>query len=348
MEDIERQIWLVDHILLMPKYESWIRREVQVKRAVGTTQIGGSALDEAAVRGLLREGAMRKPGNDEQTNINALQAYSFVDFLSDQADIPIEDLVIRQLNRFFLNGAIETVTPGVYRKGQITVRNYMPPGHGEVPGLMGSLIQWMVQAMDDVHPVVKAGIAHIQLLSILPFWEANGRTARAITTLILQRSPFGFRKLLSLEGYLSQERERYLGAVERTLGTQYRPEYDATPWLEFFALAWHQHVQEFAAGLIEWHRKMQDVYSSAAEKGWTARQADGLVMAFQAGKITRPDYVEITRVSPVTASRDLAEMVEAGMLLPVGQTRARFYYPVFEGPEPREGPPAKQLPLPTE
>ena len=345
LDDIERQIWLVDHMLLMPKHDAWIRREVQVKRAVGTTQIGGSELDEAAVRSLLRQGAVRNLAADEQANNNALQAYSFVDFLSDQPDLPIDELVVRQLNRFFLSGATDTVTPGVYRQGTHAARNYSPPDHGDVPGLMRSLATWLGQDTADVHPVVKAGIAHIQLLAIQPFWQGNGRTARAIATLVLQRSPFGFRKLLSLEGRFSQDREEYFSAIERTLGTEYRPEFDATPWLEFFALSWRQHVQEFTVGLMNWQRMIQEVYSSAADRGWTARQADGLVLAFQAGKISRPDYIDITGVSPVTASRDLAEMVEAGMLVPNGKTRARVYYPVSEESGPMGDPAAEQLPL---
>ena len=94
-EDIERQIWLVDHLLLKPRHEAWIRREVQVRRAVGTTQIEGSMLDETAVRGLIREGAVRNPTQDETANLNAVQAYSFIDFLSDQEDLPIDELVVR-------------------------------------------------------------------------------------------------------------------------------------------------------------------------------------------------------------------------------------------------------------
>ena len=235
--------------------------------------------------------------------------------------------------------------PGVYRQGQETPSRYSPPDPGAVPGLMRSLAQWLSQETEGLHPVVKAGIAHIRILAVQPFWEGNGRTARAISTLILQRSPFGFRKLLSLEGYLAQERNEYFSAIDRTLGTQYRPEYDATPWLEFFVIAWNHHVQEFTAGLMNWHRNIQEVYSSASEKGWTARQADGLVMAFQAGKITRADYIEITGVSPVTASRDLAEMVEAGMLVPRGKTRARVYYPISGESVPMDGPGPEQLPL---
>ena len=345
MEHIERQIWPVDHMLLMPKHEAWIRREVQVQRAVGTTQIEGATLDDSAVRSLAREGGGRNPTEDEQANINALQAYSFIDFLSDQPDIPIDELVIRQLNRFFMNGAPETLTPGVYRKGQNQISNYTPPNQGDVPGLMRSLALWLRREDDEVHPIAKAGMAHIQMAAIHPFWDGNGRTARAIATLILQRSPFGFRKLLSLEGYLSRERDKYFSAIERTLSAQYRPEYDATPWLEFFTLALHHHVHEFVAGLTDWHRKMQEVYIDMTEKGWTARQADGLVFAFQAGKITRPDYIDITGVSPVTASRDLAEMVKSGMLVPEGKTRARVYYPVSEESVPLGDPAAEQLPL---
>ena len=345
IEDIERQIWLVDHMLLMPKHEAWIRREVQVQRAVGTTVIEGATLDDSAVRSLIREGGGRSPTEDEKANTNALQAYSFIDFLSDQPEIPIDELVIRQLNRFFMTGAPETFTAGVYRKGQQRIRNFMPPNQGDVPGLMRSLTLWLQQEDDETHPIAKAGMAHIQLAAIHPFWGCNGRTARAIATLILQRSSFSFRKLLSLEGYLSQNRDQYFSAIERTLGTQYSHGYDATPWLEFFTLALGQHVHQFVAGLTDWHLKMQDVYSDAAEKGWSARQADGLVFTFQAGKITRADYIEITGVSPITASRDLAEMVGAGILEPVGKTRARVYYPVSEESVPVGGPAAEQLPL---
>ena len=344
-EDLERQIWPVNNLLLMPKHEGWMRREVQVQRAVGTTQIEGASLDDAAVRRLIREGGGRNPTADEQANINSLQAYDFIDFLSDQQDISIDELVIRQLNRFFMTGAAETLTPGVYRKGPGTVWNYTPPDQEDVPGLMRALALWLRQDAEDLHPVARAAMAHIQMIAIHPFWDGNGRTARGLATLMLQRSPFHFRKLLSLEGYLSDKGQKYFSAVERTLGTQFASDYDATPWLEFFTLALHEHVLEFVAGLTDWHRKMQEVYSNAAEQGWTPRQADGLVFAFQAGKITRPDYIQITGVSPVTASRDLASLVKAGILVPVVNTRARVYFPLGEGAEAENAAMGTQLPL---
>ena len=199
LESIDRNRWLIDNMLLMPKHEVWLRREVRVSRAAGTTRIEGAELDEAAVSRLARQGLPGPANDDERDNINALQAYDFSDFLSDQSDIPVDELVIRQLNRYFIATASEVLTPGVYRKGPNTVGDFQPPDQGDVPALMRSFALWLRNDQDDLHPVIKAGLAHLHLVAIHPFWDGNGRTARGLQTLLLQRSSFGFRKLLSLQ-----------------------------------------------------------------------------------------------------------------------------------------------------
>jgi Fic family protein len=345
LEDLERQRWLIDHMLLMPKHEAWIRREVQVKRAAGTTQIEGKTLDEAQVGQLASRSPAGKPTEDERANLNALRAYEFIDFLSDHADIPIDELVIRELNRYFLNGESEALTPGVYRRGQNMVGRFRPPDQGDVPGLMRSFTSWLRESEDEIHPVIKAGVAHIHLIAIHPFWDGNGRTARGLATLIMQRSPFSFRKLLSLESYLFGVRNDYFSAVERTLGTAFDPGYDSTPWLDFFTHVLHQDAYRLMTQLTDWHRMMEESHRILAAKGWNQRQADAFAFAFQAGQITRSDYMEITGVSPATASRDLAEMVDAGLLRVEGKTRSRVYRHVPLGSEPPTGPPKEQLRL---
>jgi Fic family protein len=55
---------------------------------------------------------------------------------------------------------------------------------------------------------------------------------------------------------------------------------------------------------------------------------DAYSFAVQTGQITRGDYMEITGVSPATASRDLNEMVNVGVLRVEGKTRKRVYYPL--------------------
>jgi Fic family protein len=345
LEAIDRERWLIDNMLLMPKHEAWIRREIQVKRASGTTQIEGANLDEAAVSKLINRSSGGKLTEDEQANINALDAYQFIDYLSDQRDIPIDELVIRQLNRYFIRTAPEILTPGAYRKGRNTVGIFSPPDQGDVPSLMRSFALWLRAEDDEIHPVIKAGIAHIHLIAIHPFWDGNGRTARGLTTLILQRSQYGLKKLLSLESYLYGIRSHYFTAIEEVLGARFSLEYDATPWLEFFTLALNQHISEFMVGLTEWHRMMQDLYTKGSAVGLLQRHVDGHMFALRTGQITRSDYMEITGVSPVTASRDLSELVVVGMLIPEGNTRSRIYRAVRLKSEPEKTPDPAQLRL---
>ncbi len=163
--DIVQHRWLVDNMLLMPKHEVWIRRDVSIQRAVGTTRIEGATLEEDDVQHLFRKGQTGKLTEDEQANINALRAYEFVDFLSDQRDVRIDELVIRQLNREFLTKAPDPLTPGVYRRGQNSVGAYDPPNEGDVPSLMRSFALWLRQE-DDTDPIIKACIAHIHLVAI--------------------------------------------------------------------------------------------------------------------------------------------------------------------------------------
>ena len=341
LDNIEGRRWLVENMLLMPKHEAWLRREVAVRRAAGTTAIEGAGLDEAAVGRLVSRGHTGRLTEDQQANLNAIQAYEFIDFLSDQPDIPIDELAVRQLNRYLMSGSPETLTPGVYRKGENKVGDFIPPNQGDVPGLMRSFALWLRQD-EDIHPVIKAGLAHVHLVAIHPFWDGNGRTARGLATLILQRSPFGFRKLLTLESTMFDIRDDYFTAIERTVGARYSPGYDATPWLEFFTLTLNAHVDQLTATLTDWHRMMQELHDMGVGKGLLPRQVDGHVFAVQTGSITRSEYMEITGVSPVTASRDLARLVELGLLAAEGKTRSRIYKRASPSRKTSDGQPSNQ------
>lgn len=345
LKDLERQRWFIDNRLLMPKHEGWMLREVQVKRAVGTTRIEGATLDEKAVGELVGRGFGGRYTEDQQANINALEAYEFIDYLSDQQDIPIDELVIRELNRKFMHGSSDALTPGVYRKGQnTTVGSFSPPDQGDVPDLMRSFVLWLREE-DDIDPVLKAGIAHIHLVALHPFWDGNGRTARGLSTLLLQRSLYGFRKLISLESRLSGVSDFYFTAIERALGARFTLEYDATSWLEFFTQALNVEAEILVGGFIEWHRMMDECRRNFGEKGWLSRHLDGIAFALRTGQITRSDYMEISGVSQATASRDLLAMVEAEILLAEGKTRTRIYGPNPTKFSPKQQVPAEQLPL---
>ena len=344
LEAIERNQWLIENMLLMPKHEAWFHRDVQVRRSSGTTRIEGATLDETAVRNLAGGGITGKFTEDEQANINAIQAYDFIDFISDQGDIPVDELVIRQLNRYFISTASEMLTPGVYRKGPNSVGDFRTPDQGDVPGLMRSFALWLKED-NGLHPVIKAGIAHLHLVAIHPFWDGNGRTARGLETLLLQRSPFGFRKLISTETVFLNLKDDYFSAIGSSLGQEFSQSYDVTPWLEFYATVANFASSDLVVRTTDWNRMMQKVHDLWNTSGWPPRYVDVYAFAMQTGQITRSDYIEITGVSPATASRDLADMVNGGVFRVEGKTRSRVYYPLDLAAANTGGPPDEQLPL---
>jgi Fic family protein len=242
--------------------------------------------------------------------------------MSDLSEEPLSELVVRQINREFLRGAAETLTPGVYRRGQNTVGGYTPPDQGDVPGLMRSFAEWLQHGTD--HPLVAAGLAHVHLVATHPFWDGNGRTARALEALVIQRSPFHFRKLLSMEKQLLDGRARYFAALDRTLGLAFG-EYDATPWLEFYLATLSREADRLISTLETWHHGIEGLHEAAGAGELLPRQAEALVLLLRAGELTRADYAEVAGVSAVTASRDLRELMARGWVTAEGATTTRRY-----------------------
>ncbi len=327
LEALDRSRWLVEGMLITPKYATWARRAAAVRRAVGTTRIEGASLGVEAVAGLAQRAQPAKLSEDETANVNALETYEWIDYLSDQRDIPIDELVVRELNRHFLRGASEILTPGAYRKGQNTVGGFTPPDQGDVPPLMRSFALWLRDESDTTHPVLRAAIAHLHLVAIHPFWDGNGRTARGLAALVLQRSGYGFNRLLSLEYHFFEQRPGYYAAIARSAGKTFTLRYDATPFLNFFASELSKHVQHVVASLTDWHRRMGEMQERVAKEhaGLNSRQIDGLIYALQSGRLKPSEYKEITGASPLTSSRDLAGLVKSGLLIAEGRTRGRSY-----------------------
>ena len=100
---------------------------------------------------------------------------------------------------------------------------------------MKNLVGWLNQEK-DTHPVIKAGVAHYQFVTIHPFMDGNGRTARALATYILYHANYDLKQFISLEEFYSADRSKYYQELQNCQGHNYynRPNADITSWLEYF------------------------------------------------------------------------------------------------------------------
>ena len=153
--------------------------------------------------------------------------------------------LIKQIHKLVVNRLVSEENQGVYRKSQVVLRDsrtgeitFRPPPSVEVPYLMEDLVVFMNSKVGrEVHPVIRAAVAHYVLAAIHPFVEGNGRTARAFATLVMFVEDYDIKRLFSLEEYFDRDAEAYYRALITT-SNQARDlvERDLTFWLEYFTL----------------------------------------------------------------------------------------------------------------
>ncbi len=114
--------------------------------------------------------------------------------------------------------------------------DYIPPEASEVPGLLEELVSY-VNTTDD-HPILVAAIAHYQLVTIHPFEDGNGRTARLLSGYLLERAGYGFNGIGSLDEYFAYDPDEYYRSLQMGLPALYYSGRDNPPhadiWLTYF------------------------------------------------------------------------------------------------------------------
>jgi len=96
---------------------------------------------------------------------------------------------------------------------------YTPPdGEQLLRDLLDNLFNWM-NADDEIHPILKAAIAHYQFESIHPFTDGNGRTGRVLIVLYLVEQGLLKAPVLFLSGEILAHREAYYSALQTTRET---------------------------------------------------------------------------------------------------------------------------------
>ena len=170
-----------------------------------------------------------KPIRDYQEALNHAAAYEFILNAIDTG-VPVNEELVLDIHRYVLDG-IDSDNAGMYRRARVRISNsrVILPNPMKVPDLMAEFDAWPQSGAGDA--IEQAITAHFRLVSIHPFIDGNGRTARLLMNLILMRAgiaPVFIRKidrrryLSALEHYqLSGDSARYtrfmLGALSRSL-----------------------------------------------------------------------------------------------------------------------------------
>ena len=116
------------------------------------------------------------------------------------------------------------------------VPEYFPPEYSDIPALLDELVQY-VNTTDD-HPLIIAAVVHYQLVTIHPFEDGNGRTARLMSEYILDLNGYGFNGIGSLEEYFAYDPDEYYASLQMGLPALYYSGRENPPhpeiWVDYF------------------------------------------------------------------------------------------------------------------
>jgi Fic family protein len=241
---------------LIPAWESRFRQEAKMKAAHYGTALEGNDLtfNEAKIiveRGVLTPEEAAEVGvvardRDVQEVINYRNVLDFIERLVPGERFGYSKELILEMHKLVTDKIILPDQTGAFRQVQVVLRNsitgevgFRPPASEVVQQMLDEFLEWLNGEVGKrEHPVIRAAVAHYVLAAVHPFVEGNGRTARAITTLILSVEAYDVKKFFALEEYFDNHAEEYFGSLMEVSNQSERLEdRDITPWLETFSRA---------------------------------------------------------------------------------------------------------------
>lgn len=223
--------------------EEKLKKESTLKTVHYSTKIEGNNLSLEEVIDAIEDNTSKSDTKDVQEVRNYYNALLYLERKTENKHRVNEDF-IRELHSIIEVRHIGGRQKGTaYRDGQNAVRDsitgqiaYLPPEAKDVSVLMKALAEWIENSHELSAPIVSA-IAAYQLVTIHPFWDGNGRTARALATYILKRSSYDLKGFFSMEEFYDKDIERYYDSLQMNLNHNYyfgRNEADITQWITYF------------------------------------------------------------------------------------------------------------------
>jgi Fic family protein len=307
-----------------------LRRQVRASSAESSTSIEGFSVSPGEALALTSGRLTAEPGNE---NRQAVACYSrAMDHVGTMAVDPSflwSDRVILDLH-FDVCYFQRDKDPGLLRPGPIGVTGadgsleYRGPDAEDVVGLMDEVVSWLAEDEAEANVFVRAAMAHLNVISIHPFRDGNGRIARIVQSLVLARGGLASPDLFSIEEYLGSHTQDYYAALRETQGGSYQPQRDASGWISFCLDAHLAQARRRLAQVEQAALRWQRLEEAAETRGWPDRIVIALEQSLLGGT-ERGRYCEEAEVSPATASADFRRLLDAGLVRQRGRTRNIAY-----------------------
>ncbi len=107
------------------------------------------------------------------------------------------------------------------------VVHFEAPPRDKLEHELKAFLDWFNQPPKDLDELIRAGIAHLWLVTLHPFDDGNGRVTRAVTDRALAQAEQQSIRFYSLSAAIMDRRKEYYTQLENAQ----KGDLDITPWL---------------------------------------------------------------------------------------------------------------------
>ncbi|MBI1864056.1 Fic family protein, partial [Candidatus Woesebacteria bacterium] len=233
---------VIENAPLVPSFEKEFQTDAIIRTVFHGTHIEGNDLTLLQTKRVLEGEEVFGRPRDIQEVINYRNVINLLEELKHKRGTYSTDDLL-DIHRVTVSRIIPIEKIGVLRTSEVIIREegtgkviFTPPSFVEVPYLLDGFFEWFNSEVGrEVHPVIRAAIAHYILVSIHPFVEGNGRTVRAFTIFVLIREGYDIKKFYSIEEHFDNDLEAYYLAFSKVDNQSLNiAERDLTAWIEYF------------------------------------------------------------------------------------------------------------------
>lgn len=199
--------------------------------------------------------------------------------------------------------------------------HFEAPAAPRLPAEMARFLRWF-NGPPDIDPVLAAAVAHLWFVTIHPFEDGNGRTARAIADMALARSEASPQRFYSMSAQIRLERAAYYHLLEQTQ----KGGLDTTTWILWF-LGCLDRAFDGAEEILASVLRKAEIWEALGDAPLNERQrlVMNLLLDGFEGNLTSSKYAKIAKTSQDTAGRDINDLLARGILAKEAGGRSTRY-----------------------
>ncbi len=265
--EIEKNRYIVSETSISYAIANKLRKNSKKRSSYASTKIEGNPLSEKQVDEVIDSDERKHFLRPEQEVRNYFLALNYLEKKVEKKEKFSKELIL-DVQKLVEKGASKDkiglrgpMPPGVLfavYDSQSGHPDYIPPEYMDVPNLLDELVDY-VNTTDD-HPLLIAAVVHYQLVTIHPFEDGNGRTARLLSGYILDLYGYGFNGIGSLEEYFAYDIEEYYASIQMNLPALYYSGRNTPPHPEIW-------ICYFLRMVLLYSNKVKELSKSSNEKG---------------------------------------------------------------------------------